>query len=122
MSSKRVEGFRRTTKRLLEQERSYQQCKVFLCGCSQVRRVELAAWLLTRLSVELGDECNGSHLAATFSRLGYETLEAQRELLRRVMAGSATGNTSGDAETPAAAPVPSTVPSAAFNGPLTTDH
>lgn len=114
MSSRRVEGFGRTTKRLLEQERAYQRCKVFLLEQSPTRRAELAAYLLTRLGVEF----DGDDIGKQATLLAYQTLELQNAILQRAITGGASrtglqpGEQSPVTETPAAAPVPPTVPSA----------
>lgn len=116
MSSKRVEAYRRTTARLLEQERQFLDAKEFLRTQSLVRRAEVAAWLLASVAADALDLPEGAE--ATLLAEQVDTLT--HKLSQRAGAGAAepqlrptTGETSSRAtETPAAAPVPSTVPSA----------
>lgn len=104
MSSRRVENYRRTTQRLLAQEREYQQCKVFLLDQSPTRRAELAAYLLTRLGVEF----DGSDIGAQATLLAYQTLELQNAILQRaVMAPQASQPEPCGMATPPATNAPS---------------
>ena len=108
------ERIRRTTHRLAVQERRYCECKAFLAGQSQIRRAEVAAWLLARIAVELDDDPRGEG-SEVFTRLAYETLESQKKLLQRTASGPTTGErkpgvVSPDNSGAASGPSPGAVP------------
>lgn len=109
MSSKRVEAYRRTTQRLLEQEREFAQAKAVISDQSAVRRVQVAAGLMANVAMELEPIEPGDA-----TRLAMSLHLFAEKLSQRAVAGTASGtNSPRVTEPPAAAPVPSTVPSAA---------
>lgn len=119
MSSKRVEGFRRTTQRLLAMERAYGDAKIIVRAQTYARRAEFATWLLSEIAADLGpDDAQAGHA----TELALSAANFHQQLLQRAVAGASrtgtptTGNTSPRVtETPAATPVPPTVPSAVFS-------
>jgi hypothetical protein len=111
MSSKRVEAYRRTTARLIEQDRAWSEAKRVISHQSSGRRAELAAGLIAELAAENPDAAE----AGILSDMATALLRLKVTISQRAVAGSATGETSRRAlDIPAAAPVPSTVPPAAF--------
>lgn len=108
MSSKRAEAFRRTTARLLAEDRQLHATRQFLLTVSPTRRAALAAWLMAQTAVELFDAPEAGK-ATVFA---HELDAFSDELSRRAITAAAAGEQSRVTETPAAAPVPPTVPSA----------
>ena len=113
MSGWRAENYRRTTQRLIAQDRQLAASKEFLATLSPSRRAEVAAWLLARLAAELPEEHPSCGAAST---LALRTELLAEQILQHAVAGSAPGTLSPrESVIPAAAPVPSTGPTAVSN-------
>lgn len=110
--SKASERFRRTTTRLLEQDRAFAEAKAVIGGQSMIRRAEAATVFLLGISLELGD---GGECARIAGDLALRIEGLKLKLSHRAITGSAPGEQSRVTEHPAAAPVPSTVPTAALS-------
>jgi hypothetical protein len=110
--SKTSERFRRTTQRLLSEDREFTAAKAVICKQSAMRRAETATLLLLGISLELGD---GGECARIASDLALRVEGLKLKLSHRAITASAAGEQSRVTETPAAAPVPPTVPSADFS-------
>lgn len=115
MSSKRRENYRRTTKRLLSEDRARSTAMTTLLSLNPVQRVRCAVGLLLSVNAELAQD---SDLKMPAESCWRELMGLEEKLSQRAVAESRVSTFAPRAmETPAAGLAPSAGPAAAISQP-----